>query len=429
MIICVVVYVILLVIVRKNKQGKLPNILEKREWNRVLLVLFLSATVSLFIFLLNLSEKSGLIRRNDYGEGNKTETYQVSVEGELEEGTITIEVGEQEYSQEEIQEIFQNVMEELDTTILGDNESKDRIEYDLNLMTTLEGYPIEIEWEINPYHVLSDRGEILETYKETEGTLVEIRGKLFYRDNEAVYVTHVMVYPEKKVGREKWLSEIEEAVAQKEAASRQKDSFALPEIVGGKEVRWSKKADLRGYYILVLGIVVAVLLAAKKLQDEKDLEKQRQEQLLRDYPELLNKVMLLLSTGATMKNVWFRIVENYEAQKEPGKTRIVYQEMKVTCFEMQSGIPEAEAYERFGARLKLSQYMKFGALLSQNLRKGSKGLVELLRVESIQAFENRKSMAKRSGEEASTKLLLPMFGMLAVVLIIVVIPAFLSIQL
>ena len=72
--------------------------------------------------------------------------------------------------------------------------------------------------------------------------------------------------------------------------------------------------------------------------------------------------------------------------------------------------------------------MKFGALLAQNLKKGTK-MADLLRNEAAQAFENRKSRAKRLGEEAGTKLLAPMFGMLAIVLIIVIVPAFLSMQL
>ena len=109
--------------------------------------------------------------------------------------------------------------------------------------------------------------------------------------------------------------------------------------------------------------------------------------------------------------------------------RAAYEEMRTTYHEMQSGIPEAEAYERFGRRCGVALYMKLGALLSQNLRKGSKGLSQLLKLESIQAMENRKSRAKRMGEEASTKLLLPMFAMLAVVMILVIVPAFLSIQL
>ena len=49
-------------------------------------------------------------------------------------------------------------------------------------------------------------------------------------------------------------------------------------------------------------------------------------------------------------------------------------------------------------------------------------------MEAIQAFEDRKARARRLGEEAGTKLLLPMFLMLTVVLVIVIVPAFLSMQ-
>ena len=78
--------------------------------------------------------------------------------------------------------------------------------------------------------------------------------------------------------------------------------------------------------------------------------------------------------------------------------------------------------------MRVKAYRKLAALLTQNLRKGSKGLSELLRTEADQAFEERKAAAKKRGEEAGTKLLLPMFMMLSMVLLIVIVPAFLSIQ-
>lgn len=56
--------------------------------------------------------------------------------------------------------------------------------------------------------------------------------------------------------------------------------------------------------------------------------------------------------------------------------------------------------------------------------KGSKGLLELLKQESQEAFEERRRQAKTTGEKASTKLLLPMGMMLAVVLVILTVPAF-----
>lgn len=45
-----------------------------------------------------------------------------------------------------------------------------------------------------------------------------------------------------------------------------------------------------------------------------------------------------------------------------------------------------------------------------------------------EAFEERKNMAKKLGEEAGTKLMIPLFLMLAVVFVIVTVPAFLTIQ-
>ena len=43
-----------------------------------------------------------------------------------------------------------------------------------------------------------------------------------------------------------------------------------------------------------------------------------------------------------------------------------------------------------------------------------------------EAFKQRKDLARRRGEEASTKLLLPMFLILGTVMIMVVAPAFLT---
>lgn len=95
---------------------------------------------------------------------------------------------------------------------------------------------------------------------------------------------------------------------------------------------------------------------------------------------------------------------------------------------MKSGIPEMECYERFARRCDLIPYMKMGALLSQNLKKGAKGISEMLRMEAVQALEDRKSRARQLGEEAGTRLLIPMLLMLIIVITIVVVPAFLSIQ-
>ena len=95
---------------------------------------------------------------------------------------------------------------------------------------------------------------------------------------------------------------------------------------------------------------------------------------------------------------------------------------------IQGGAPEGECYENYGMNCNIAVYKKFGTILSQNLRKGSRGITDLLGREAEEAFDDRKNLARKLGEEAGTKLMIPMFLMLIVVFAIVIVPAFFSIQ-
>lgn len=413
------------------KKGRVLNGLEQKEIRYIFLILIVSNLVAMTLFFSNWKEAANgnEVVRNTYGQGSKTETFEVTLEGELESEPIMVEIKEREYTQEETKKMFAQIMEELDEIILGENESFDKVEHDLNLVSVLDEYPVEIKWELSCYDVIDEKGAILEEYDVEDGTLVELRGTLVYLETEAVYTANAMIFPKVKSAKEKLIDEIMELIAYKEEETRHDETFVLPEAIYGKEIKWQKEKDATGYYVIVLGIVAACFIWIKKVQDKREKKKKRQEQMLRDYPEIVSKFSLLLSTGMTLKAVWTKVIQTYEEQKKHTGRREAYEEMCITGREMQGGVPEKEAYERFGQRLGLVPYMKFGALLSQNLKKGNKGLTEMLSMESMQAFEERKSIARKAGEEASTKLMLPMFGMLAVVLFMVIIPAFLSMQL
>ena len=396
---------------------------------KIIVILIVTFLLSFALFLLeNVFTKSQqIVTRNQYGEGDKVAEYEVTVDGE--EKTLQIEVEEQEYSAKEIQKIFREIMDKLDSIVLGENKSFDRVEKNLNLVTSLEGYPVQIRWQLDSYSAMNLYGEIQEENLTEEGTLVELRGSISYQDEEAIYVKHARIYPLTRTGMDKVLYEIEQEVRRLEEGSRQSQNFTLPQVIAGKQLTWSQKQESRWYYVLLLGIVLCVYLFYREGEKIKQEKKRRVAGLLRDYPGMISKFTMLLSTGTTVRSAWEKIVQNYERQKESFGTHVVYEEMAVSLREIQGGVSEAEVYERFGKRCGAACYVKFGMLLSQNLRKGSKGISDILRMEAIQSFENRKSTAKRLGEEAGTRLLMPMLGMLAVVFIIVMVPAFLSMKL
>lgn len=430
MVICIVIYLIGIAALFLAHKKRLPQACMTKEAKQIFLILLLSNTLALFLFMedAKTSGKVEEIYRNSYGEGEKSETFKVII-GDDTEKEITVEIEEQEYTRQEIQSVFEKLMEMLDAVILGENESFDYVDKDLNLVATLEEYPVEIQWEIVDSDILDTSGKIYQEYTKEEGTLVEIRGMLTYKEEQAMYIRTVMIYPRAQSDEEKLITQVHKLFQNVEEMTRAEKSFQLPASLEGNEIRWEKEPEIRGYYILILGGVLAVLIIALKRQNEKKAEEARIYELTMDYPEIISKFTLLLNTGMNVKYVWERIIKDYEAQKVRTGKRIVYEEMCYAYREMNGGISESEAYERFGRRCKTASYIKFGALLSQNLRKGTKGLTQMLELEAIQAFENRKNQARRLGEEAGTKLLMPMFAMLGIVLVMIIIPAFLTMQL
>ncbi len=391
-----------------------------------LIIITIILTLGVFVWETFFDSFEPVIVRNDYGEGKKTESYEVLVDGEKQE--IQLEVSEREYTEKEVKKLFRRVEEELDQIILGENVSFDRVEQDLNLVTYLADYPVEIQWELSSYKILGLDGKILTEDLEEKGTLVELRGNVFYKEKSMVYIRNVMIYPRTRTGIEKLLYDVEMKLKDVEKRTREKASFTLPEKVGNYQLTWQKEKEVHWPYVLISGLGLVAYLIYREREQERKKDKLRQAVFVREYPNIISKLTMLLSTGMTVKGAWGKMVQNYEEQREQGGDNPVYEEMKVTLRQMQSGISEAEAYEQFGKRCALTNYIKFGTMLSQNLRKGSKGLSEILRMEAIQSFENRKSMARRQGEEVGTKLLLPMIGMLGVVLIMVMVPAFLTMQ-
>ena len=93
---------------------------------------------------------------------------------------------------------------------------------------------------------------------------------------------------------------------------------------------------------------------------------------------------------------------------------------------MENGTAEVAAYREFGQRCRLQPYLKLSSILEQNRKTGTKNLRELLRTEVEDAFELRKNLARKMGEEAGTKLLVPLFLLLFVVMIFIMVPAMIT---
>lgn len=291
----------------------------------------------------------------------------------------------------------------------------------MKLPGKVPGIQVNLKWSLSRYDVIDLQGNILDTYEDERGTDIVLTGVMECQGEEEIYETKVTVYPEEKEDAGSIAGKAIEAVEQSDRKSETEEYLKLPEEIDGREVRWERKQPGRAGVVLAVGCLAAVMSVLLKYQEDEKKRKEREWQMMRDYPDVLHQFTLLIGAGMTVKAAWGMIITN-QKQSE----RFVFEEMRFTYHEMKSGIPEQECYERFGNRCAIPAYMKFGAMLAQNLKKGTKGMDMLLRTEAAIAFEERKRSAKQQGEEAGTKLLMPMFLMLGIVLLMVVVPAFLS---
>ena len=85
---------------------------------------------------------------------------------------------------------------------------------------------------------------------------------------------------------------------------------------------------------------------------------------------------------------------------------------------------EEQVYQEFGRRCEEMRYRRLTFLLSVHLKQGNNQLLQLLEREADSALEDRRYLAKKSGEEAGTKLLFPMMLMMLVVMFLILLPAY-----
>ena len=434
MIICLILYLILLIFYISIRNNIISIKLNKYVFKKASIVFLCVLSVAFLVELWNMFADHTVtkIERNSYGERAETDTYKVEIDGKTEE-ILDIQVAPRSYTEQELQGLYLSATKVLETSILGQNTSAEHVTEKLSLSDSIEGYPFRIRWEMSRYDVVDSTGKLYQNViekvdTENRGVPVTLTAILQYGSKSFSFSEDIVVYAE----NEEALSEkekLENLVADIEDESREDAYVELPEMLDGKKLVWRKVESTKTIPLLLVGSAVSFFFLYSEIQKERKEKQKREKQMLFDYPEIVSQFTVLISAGMSTKNAWKKIVEDYRKQKaRTGRERWAYEEMFYILQEMQSGIPEAECYAHFVERANLMPYMKLGALLLQNLRKGTKGMWAMLEVEACQSLEERKNQVKKLGEEAGTKLLLPMLLMLIVVLLIVMVPAFVSIQ-
>ena len=367
------------------------------------------------------------LERSGYGENPVV--YDLAVEG-LEMGLVPIqvEVAPREYTSEQALELFESLKLRLSQEILGENVSLKEVRKNLLLPDEFPEAGVRVSWRSSDPEILDSYGEIQSENCLATGSPVTLFAELSDGVHRAEKTFSIMVYPPIDTEQQS-VKELREQIARLERAQPDAERIFLPKEVGGKTLQFRK--DVGKDYLLfpALGIAAAVLLSWRVRQQEEEQHKKREKQLLYDYADVVYQLMVFTGAGLTVSRAWKHTVMNYEKRRGDGRStvRAAYEEMALTLGEMECGRPEGQAVSRFGERCQLNMYRRLSAILGQNRHTGMKNLQELLEQEMDEAWEQQKQTARRMGEEAGTKLLLPLFLMLLVVMVLVMVPAMMAI--
>lgn len=413
---------------RQNPENMFWNIWCKRIFT-ILLLLVLTVIVAIFCQSRDTSEKvvtqGEIIEREDAAK-----TVHFGVEADTEEGLVqeevTLRVAERKFTEKECQDIEKKVDSYIKETLCGENTSLDQVVSPLCFPDTVPGTKIQIRWQREEKYI-DEKGNILYTLLPKEGAEIIVSAVASWNNWEKEYYFRIFLMKAELPLTEELRSEIRASVETAVLSQSTEQEIHLPKTVSGRKVRYINLQEPKDFSAVYAMIGIMLLLPFFWKRKQKEAMERREEELELDYPELVNKIMLLLSAGLTVRGSFERMDFQYRLKrKEGGSRRYVYEEVCVCCQEMKNGMTEARAIENFGKRCRQMSYLRLASLLNQNIRKGAEGLTELLETEAMEAFEKRKEAVKQMGEKAGTKLLFPMILMLGIVMAIIIVPAFMT---
>lgn len=393
----------------------------------MLLIIFITL---LFMSLYGLKANT----ENQYAEGvlirpetAASQKIRLSYISDKHSGELDYELNSRKMSKEEFYNFFEEQQEMLIKEVLNENESADEVRSSLYFPKYLDNTAIELTWKTSDSSVIKNDGSVKNEMTAEEGEAVVITVCASYFDEECILEFPVIVRRKLYTDGEMFELKLMQRLHELDKEYEHESKFILPEEIDGSKIAWLSKKDNTILVIALIGAVAALAAAGGYKQNIFKKEKMRNRQMLSDYSEIVSELTLLLEAGLTVRASFERISADYKKRRGLRKTvQYAYEEVLYCVKRIESGVSEAEAYKEFGKRCGLLPYIRLSAAISQNLKRGTKGIVPILRQEAAQAFAVRKENAKRLGEEAGTKLLMPMMAYLIIVIVIVVVPAMLQ---
>lgn len=346
------------------------------------------------------------ISRPGYEEKDKN--MDINFETDDEKGSFNININKKIYDKNYIQEHREEIRGNIQKKLLEDNKDLHNIKTSLNFFTAYPSIGAYINWEYDSNLFDIDGKPKLNLEKDIH---TFIKARVETESGFEFSEEYDIIIPKgNKIGGgiKNYLKEDDEYVY-------------LPDQVAGKKIDWKSAVGESPFKYMIIGCILFLgvsFITFKKIDEKYN---QRLLALQKEYPYLISVLILYMETGLSLSQAWLHLCKTYE-----GNNSEVSQELAKTVNNIKTGKSIDVVFSDFASSCNLKEYRKLSQLITQNIRRGSASILDLLRQEMIMLEKDKMNFAKILAKKAETKLLIPLMIMLILVFIIILAPSILS---
>lgn len=175
---------------------------------------------------------------------------------------------------------------------------------------------------------------------------------------------------------------------------------------------------MKGLAVTGIGTVLVLVLVYALYDELGDRLNKRRNAISRQFPNVVSKLALLVTSGMVMDRAWRETAESQELE--------LYQEMQKTSDEMANLVDPVTAYTNFIDRCNTKETTKLASALIQSQSKGNAEIGILLKGMAHEAWQERRHTAKRDSEAANAKLMIPTMLLFIAILVMIMVPVALN---
>ncbi|MBQ3061196.1 MAG: hypothetical protein IJD02_02010 [Lachnospiraceae bacterium] len=374
--------------------------------------------------------ESNIIEKPEYYDGSQNLDIKVDIdntkgimsdeEEEIIEDSLTITVEPARISEKEFYKLVDDVVKYIYEELPGENQSLDKVENALNFV---DDYPdnneVSIVWIPDEEGYIDSKGNIDETPKDKD-VVVQILAIISCQGYETTVPIDVCVI-RRDLSSMEMLHEFINISVEEQNKDLESKVIELPKDIGGVKLSYPMEEDnTTQVYLILMGVTGALIVVLGKDYENRRRVVHIKERMIKEYSNIVSKLIILMKSGMSIINAWKRV--SYENAGYIREEKI-YDLMKLSVREMESGVTAYECFKNFGIRAGSEPYVRLVTYINQNMSKGTGEILSILEMELVKACEERKNMILRAGEKASTKMIFPMIMLLIIIMAITVIPA------